>query len=136
MAPETTPATPLAAAEALELLAAEGPDLLTVHDSYGNYRYASPNVARVLGRAPEELVGSNAYDYFHPDDLEAIMASHEGTLYHGEETTVQYRLRRPDGSYVWVETTTRTVQRDGDRGTILAVTRPLGDRAPDVARLL
>jgi PAS domain S-box-containing protein len=42
-------------------------------DTNGLYTYASPIVERVLGYAPEEVVGKrHFYDFFHPDDREAL----------------------------------------------------------------
>ena len=43
-------------------------DVITILDKYGNICYESPAVERVLGFRPEERVGENTFDYFHPDD--------------------------------------------------------------------
>lgn len=114
---------------------AECVDMVSVHDSYGLYLYASPAFERFLGWRPEELVGHTAYDYFHPDDVEEIGKSHGDTLYEWQPTVVTYRIRRADGGYEWVETTSRTIEREAtDRGTIFTVTRPIGHRQPDTAK--
>jgi PAS domain S-box-containing protein len=47
-------------------------DLITVLEPDGTIRYESPSVERVLGYQPEEMVGKNAFDYIHPDDLEDV----------------------------------------------------------------
>lgn len=52
--------------------------------------YASPAATLLLGRSPESLVGSNALDLLHPDDL-AIAAD---TVYHAGEVQ-GYRPARP-----------------------------------------
>ena len=62
-----------------------------------------------LGYEPEELVGHDAYEFFHPDDLEAIQETHSTILERHDTYAVCYRIRRKDGSYTWFETTSRTV---------------------------
>ena len=67
----------------------------------GIIRYASPSTTRVLGYAPEELVGRQTCELMHPDDLAwsteqfALLLQGPGTSYTG---TFRYRkeLNRPD----------------------------------------
>ena len=47
-------------------------DVITVFDAAGTINYESPSVERVLGYQPEELVGTNVFDYIHPEDLEHV----------------------------------------------------------------
>lgn len=107
--------------------------MFSVHDSFGVYLYASPSTTALIGWHPDELVGETAYEYFHPDDVAAIMQSHEASVFAEAETVVQFRIRCKEGGYKWVETTSRTVEEDGVK-TIYTVTRGLPHRAPDVAR--
>ncbi|MDP8951421.1 MAG: PAS domain S-box protein [Actinomycetota bacterium] len=44
-------------------------DIIMVTDAGGAIRYMSPSVERVLGYRPDEMVGTNAAEYVHPDDL-------------------------------------------------------------------
>ena len=54
-------------------------DLVTVMETTGIVRYQSPAIERMLGYSVEELLGKNAFDYVHPDDLQrAEMAFAEG----------------------------------------------------------
>ena len=109
-------------------------DLVSVHDSYGVYLYANASFRRFLGYAPADLLGKPAYEFFHPEDVEAISTSHGKSLYDGQPNVVTYRIRRADGRYAWVETTRRTVQQEAeDRGTIYTVTRPISHRTPEAA---
>jgi len=71
---------------------------------------------------PNDLVGQDAYDLLHPQDALPFQKSHAIELEHGELTAVQYRIRRADGTYRWVETTTRLV---AEEQVIVAVTRPI-----------
>ncbi|HJU84109.1 MAG TPA: EAL domain-containing protein, partial [Holophagaceae bacterium] len=86
-------------------------DLICLHEPDGRYRYVSPSVRDLLGFEPQELIGVDPYTLFHPDDIPAIQASHREALAPGQgHTFVQYRLRRKDGSYVWMETLTRPIR--------------------------
>jgi PAS domain S-box-containing protein len=101
------------------LLAENALDMITLHDPEGKYLYASPACERITGYTATELIGCNAYAFFHPDDLEVIRHSH-GVVLKGEAFSVEYRLRRKDGSYVWLETTNRAVLEEGT-GRILEI---------------
>ncbi len=45
-------------------------DLILVSDSVGNLIQVSPSVIDILGYQPSEMVGHNAINFIHPDDLE------------------------------------------------------------------
>ena len=104
-------------------------DMVSAHAPDGSYRYVSAASKELLGYAPDELIGTSAYDHFHPDDLAKVSVVHQSTL-DGAPLTVAYRLRRKDNEYVWVETTTRVIRDEstGDVSEIVCSTRPLGDR--------
>ncbi len=96
--------------ELYRLLAEHSSDMISKHTPEGVYTYASPACRCLLGYEPEELVGRDAYEFFHPDDLEQIRRTHSAILEHPDTYTVGYRIRRRDGSYIWFETTSRTVR--------------------------
>jgi PAS domain S-box-containing protein len=75
-------------------------DVITVLDADGTIRYDSPAVERVLGYKPEERIGTNVFDYVHPNDtnrgsgiLNEIQANPETPV------TIEFRLRHADGSW-------------------------------------
>ena len=45
-------------------------DVVMILEADGTVRFVSPAVERVLGYRPEEMVGTRALDYVHPEDLE------------------------------------------------------------------
>jgi PAS domain S-box-containing protein len=110
-------------------------DMISAHAPDGTYRFVSAAVRDLLGYEPEELVGTWAYDLFHPDDVPKVSGVHRSVL-DGAAATVVYRLRRKSGEYRWVETTTRVVgDEDGEASEILCCTRPAreGPPHPDTA---
>jgi len=102
-------------------------DMITAHAPDATYRYASAAAKELLGYEPDELVGTSAYDYFHPDDVAKVSLAHQSTLA-GAPYTVAYRLRSKSGDWVWVETTTRVVIEEGETLEILCSTRPIESR--------
>ena len=104
-------------------------DLISAHAPDGTYRYASAAARDLLGYEPEELVGTSAYDYFHPDDVPKVGIARRGA-FGGAAFTVIYRLRRKGDEYIWVETTNRIVSdpETDEVVEILGCTRPVEHR--------
>lgn len=103
-------------------------DMISAHAPDGTYRYVSAAATRLLGYEPEEMIGTWAYDYFHPDDVAKVGVAHRNAL-KGAPFTVTYRLRRKTGGYVWVETTNKIVLADGGEvDEILCCTRGVAQR--------
>ena len=44
--------------------------MISKHTPEGVYTYASSACRSLLGYDPEELVGRDAYEFLHPDDVE------------------------------------------------------------------
>lgn len=100
-------------------------DTISIHELGGRYVYASPATKQVIGYDAEELIDRDAYEFFHPGDLEVIQQSHD-TILEGTDTyRVRYRILHKDGSWIWVETTSRTMREPetSEPGEIVALTR-------------
>jgi len=68
--------------------------------------YASPSVERVLGYAPRELVGRNALDLVHPDQLEdARNRFATASVRQGSVFTSDRLIQHKYGTWLWTETT-------------------------------
>ncbi len=91
------------------LLAENSTDMISRHTPEGIYLYVSPACYTLIGYQPEELVGVMSYDLFHPDDLAAIAQIHQYTLHQSDVYTISYRIRHQDGSYIWFESTARSI---------------------------
>ncbi|HEX9926076.1 MAG TPA: response regulator [Anaerolineae bacterium] len=103
------------------LLAEYSTDMIARQTPQGIYRYVSPACRTLLGYEIEEIIGKSAYDFFHPDDLSVIRAAEAELSERPPVSTITYRARRKDDSYVWVETTNRIV-RDPKTGVELEIT--------------
>ncbi len=79
-------------------------DAILIVDEKAVIQYISPSIKSILGYEPEEVVGLKGFDLVHAEDLPALIAAFERTVnQHSAIETQDYRMRRKDGSYVWVE---------------------------------
>ncbi|HEX2556436.1 MAG TPA: PAS domain S-box protein [Microvirga sp.] len=100
------------------LLAEQATDMIVRTSPTGIRQYVSPSVREILGYEPQELIGTEAKDYIHPDDVEAVLAA-RGDLLSGRSKNAifTYRHRNKAGEWVPLESN-RCVVRD-HRGTPL-----------------
>jgi diguanylate cyclase (GGDEF)-like protein/PAS domain S-box-containing protein len=110
------------------LLTEHSTDMISRHNAEGTYLFVSPVCRQILGYEPDELIGQNAYSFFHPDDIKKIQESHDSIRKDVNIATVQYRIRKKDGSYTWFETTSKTIREDGRIQEIISVSRDISER--------
>ena len=79
-------------------------DFVMILEADATIRYVSPAIERVLGYRPEDLVGTRALDYVHPEDLEYMSKSFADTVEKpGVQPPIEYRVRTADGSWRHME---------------------------------
>lgn len=105
----------VAASEArFRTLADHASDVIAIFNLDGVFRYLSPATRRVMGWAPEDLIGMRSWDLVHTDDQQAMRAAYRDHLAAGPDAPsprIRYRGRRRDGSWAWLEAQP-TVLRD------------------------
>jgi diguanylate cyclase (GGDEF)-like protein/PAS domain S-box-containing protein len=111
------------------LLAEHAGDVVIRLDLDGVRRYVSPSVARVLGWTSDSLTGRSALEVQEPgsrDELAKVIAEMRNGL---EAATLATRARKPDGTYIWVESSLRLI-RDGagEPKEIISVLRDISAR--------
>ena len=107
------------ATELYRLLAENATDMVSTHRADGSYDYATPSWAEYVGVDAEGLVGRNPGEFSHRDDIPLLIDNHQRALRSADLLTTIWRCRRPDRSFGWLETTTRTV-RDAESKTVRA----------------
>ena len=126
----------LARAQASEaryrLLAENANDMIATTSMDSTILFTTPAVERLLGYAPEEVVGRKTLDLTHPDDAARVVAFFEGLVAKGpnaDVTPYQFRGRHKDGRWVWLEGQPR-VQFDarGRPRIFQDVVRDVGER--------
>ncbi len=107
------------------LLAESAADVVERFAADGTRLYVSPAITRLLGHAPEDLIGGNAFDSVHADDQHLILAAAARLKDRASvEETITVRVKHRDGHELWVEASLRP---SGD-GTAVAITRDITDR--------
>ena len=100
-------------------------DVMGVASFDGVMRRVNPGIERVLGLAPEDVVGRQLLDMCHPDDREATAAAFGSVMESGELSGFENRLPAADGSYRWLQW---NVLADPDEGLVYGVARDVTDR--------
>ncbi len=102
------------------ILAENSTDVISRQTPQGIYLYVSPACKSILGYEVEEMLGRSSYDFFHPDDLIKTRLSQLKITEQPESFALNYRARRKNGSYLWFESTSKTV-RDELSGEIVEI---------------
>ena len=112
------------------LLAEHATDMISRHTPDGRFLYASPASQSLLGYGPEELIGTRPAELIHPDDLAITDDFRNSLLTRAGTAAITYRMRRKDGTYVWVETTWRAIREQANNAVteMVAVARDVSER--------
>jgi PAS domain S-box-containing protein len=67
--------------------------------------YFSPRIHELTGESPDEALALKGHwrELVHPDDYARVAEEDERTSASGEPFRLEYRHRRRDGSYVWIQ---------------------------------
>lgn len=88
-------------------------DIIVILDGDGEILYESPAVERVLGFTVEERVGTNAFDYLHPEDREPVARRFaELARQPGRRISAEYRVRDKGGDWRFFEAVGVNLLRD------------------------
>jgi diguanylate cyclase (GGDEF)-like protein/PAS domain S-box-containing protein len=118
------------------LLAEASSDIISLTDLEGVRHYVSPASVEVLGYRPEQVIGGSFRDLVHPDDICAFTEFLGELRKGGPAHAAEYRCRRADGRYVWLETNPR-LYNDPDTGApagFVNVTRDISLRKAEEDR--
>jgi len=123
------PRSPDSAGVDFQLLAEHNNDVIFRCATDGRTSYVSPSCERVFGWTPAEMVGKGPADFVLPEDLPAIMAAQIRHEQGQEATGVSYRVRRKDGTAVWVEASARMMTASASgRPELIIVMRDITER--------
>jgi diguanylate cyclase (GGDEF)-like protein/PAS domain S-box-containing protein len=90
-------------------------DAIILGDLDGTQTYISPGVKPLTGWESRELAGRALRELIHPSDIAEVELAMRALRAGAEGGTLEYRTRRRDGEYIWVEGSLR-VYRDPATG--------------------
>jgi PAS domain S-box-containing protein len=104
-------------------------DFVMIVDDTAAITYVGPSATRMLGYAPEEMMGTRPVDLVHPDDLSQVMQDFEWIATHpGEPYNSTFRIRHRDGSWRVFENIGRTLSPYSIAEGVVAFGRDITER--------
>ena len=77
-------------------------DGIWIIDSTASTLYANAVMAEILGTTVTDLIGKPSFEYVFPEDADAAQKLFDSKQ-RGDPAPFHFRLRRKDGSAIWVE---------------------------------
>lgn len=104
-------------------------DIIHVLDTEGLIRFVSASVERILGYAPEELVGTLGHDLVHPEDREYAERTFAETIGEvGGTRDLELRLRHQDGRWCTFAVRARIVGDSGGNPVAIVTSHEITER--------
>lgn len=83
-------------------IANSAPAILWIADADGAVRFVSSSWYDFTGQIEADALGTGWLHVVHSEDRDAVRMRYEADVRQRRELMLNYRLRRPDGSYSWV----------------------------------
>jgi PAS domain S-box-containing protein len=87
-------------------------DVITVMQEDGTILFESPSFSQVLGFEIEDVLGTNAFDLVHPEDLPLMQQELAQALKQGRGEVSTYRCRTQSGEWRWLKSTGALLSHD------------------------
>jgi PAS domain S-box-containing protein len=85
-------------------LVQEGSDMICIVDEQAIFSYASPTSTNILNITPEKFIGTSAFVYIHPNDLENVQKEFHRIFKEPQITIGPFRFKHGNGNWIWMET--------------------------------
>jgi PAS domain S-box-containing protein len=103
-------------------------DLMCVTDAHGRFVRVGASAKKILGYAPEELVGRKLIDLVHPADVQRTLLAHDAVLRGAQVVEFENKFARKDGTYVDLSWTASWVADGEGSGVTYATARDITQR--------
>ena len=99
-------------------------DVIPVIEPDGTVKYVSPSCEWILGYEQEAVIGDNAFDYIHPDDVDRATAKFFETVENPDRMPeVEFRFKHADDGWVPLHGRAKNLLDDPDVGGIVSYNR-------------
>ncbi|MGW4947566.1 diguanylate cyclase domain-containing protein [Actinoplanes sp. NPDC004185] len=113
--------------ERVRLLLEYSTDITSLIDHTGAMVYLTP-ATRMLGYEPGEMLGVRVITLIHPDDLPALLGDLQQLMATpGATFTYQARYRHKEGSWRWLEVTSRNLTHEPSVAAVVSNARDVTD---------
>ncbi|MFH0990115.1 MAG: PAS domain S-box protein [bacterium] len=104
-------------------------DAIMLLEKSGQIRYVSPSTELIVGYSPDEQVGMNLLDTIHADDRTKVLSAIEHISRRPDAAfRKEFRTRRKDGYWVWVEAVAKNSLGDPSVNAIVVNYRDISER--------
>lgn len=111
-------------------------DIITVLDEDGNVCYDTPSVYRILGYNQRELVGNNAFDFVHPNDVAEVKQAFRDTIDNsGKLVSVEFRFQHKNGNWIYLESLAKHVPDTPEGSSVIVNSRDVTSRHQRIRKL-
>ncbi len=115
--------------ERYQSLFAHSVEMFYVHDFEGRFLDANDKALEMLGYTRDEIPQHNLASIIFPEDLPAAVRLFNEMKTAGfQKEPSEYRLRRKDGSVVWVEASSSVIYRNGMAYAVQGIARDITSR--------
>lgn len=77
---------------------------LSKHTLKWRFLWVDNRAPAIIGYLPFEVLGTSGYDYYHWDDLDKLVISHEGLMRDGQAHSGPYRFLTKGQQWIWLQT--------------------------------
>lgn len=102
-------------------------DVIIESDNSGNFIYISPQVTDLFGFEPEEVIGKNALQFIHPEDLQNARNKMEKAFDSENEVSIEFRALHKKGYYIPVSAKGSLFNENG-KTILIGVIRDITER--------
>ncbi|WP_224994879.1 PAS domain S-box protein, partial [Cesiribacter sp. SM1] len=112
-----------------QVLVEHGIDMLAMFDQELNFLYSGGSTFRIMGYLPEQLIGTNALRYIHPDDIPQVQEALRQILTSQDTVKLSnFRFRDAKGAWRWIETTVSNQLKNPNVRTLVSNSRDITNR--------
>src|SRR5665647_78197 len=111
--------------------------MILILDREGKIIYESPSIEKIMGYPAGENIGKDPLSYIHPDDIVLVKSALQ-EIYELKNpgTPTEFRVKKADGSYIWVDAIATNLLDIPAVNGIVVTTRPIEQRKKMEAALL
>ena len=102
-------------------------DSISIIGSGFKIEYVNPSYLKLLGYSRDELIGRRVIKNIHPADVDKIK-NYLRELFKKAEGTVELRIKKKNGEYIWVESKGRVFFDEQKKTKLLSVTRDITEQ--------
>ena len=104
-------------------------DMILILDREGKIIYESPSIEKIMGYPAGENIGKDPLSYIHPDDIVLVKSALQ-EIYDLKNpgTPTEFRVKKADGSYIWVDSIATNLLDIPAVNGIVVTTRPIEQR--------